>query len=166
MVKSLTEEEVAEIGVTSEELTSYENTFMELDMDCSGSLGIDEMKMLMVMMGETFDKDELQEILEKYDSDKSGELEFSEFVVMMKGWTTQFGTGMEKMYNTAFKRGAIGRAGREFSKWWNQVLGSTIEYDSFHSYIEFISFCRPTLINKQLKRRKQRRKRRRRGKRS
>lgn len=122
LVKTLTEEEIRDIDVTPEELASYENTFMELDMDCSGSLGIDEMKMLMVMLGETFDKDELQEVLEKYDSDHSGELEFNEFVIMMKGWTKQFGTGLEKLYNTAVKRGAIGRAGREFNKWWNQVF--------------------------------------------
>jgi hypothetical protein len=120
LLKTLSEEEVQSLQVTDAELTSYENTFMELDMDCSGALGLDEMKMLMVMLGETFDKDELQELLEEYDSDKSGELEFNEFVVMMKGWNTRLGTGVEKMYNEAFKRGAIGRARREFTKWWTQ----------------------------------------------
>ena len=53
LIKSLSEEEINEIGVTQEELASYENTFMELDMDCSGTLGIDEMKMLMVMLFKT-----------------------------------------------------------------------------------------------------------------
>ena len=89
-------------------------------MDCSAALGIDEMKMLMVMLGEKFDKFELQDLLEEYDEDKSGELDFSEFVVMMKGWNTRMGTGMEKMYNETIKRGALGRANRQFQKWWNQ----------------------------------------------
>ena len=120
LLKTLTEDEIKTLEITDQELHAYENTFMELDMDCSGSLGLDEMKMLMVMLGEKFDKDELQDLLEEYDSDKSGELEFNEFVVMMKGWNTRFGTGMEKVYNTALKRGAIGRARREFNRWWTQ----------------------------------------------
>jgi hypothetical protein len=120
LLKSLTDEEIAETGVTPEELASYENTFMELDMDCSGALGLDEMKMLMVMLGETFDKEELADLLEQYDSDKSGELEFNEFVVMMKGWNTRLGTGMAKVYNNITQTGAIGRARRKFDKWWTQ----------------------------------------------
>jgi len=120
LLKTLTEDEIKTLEITDQELHAYENTFMELDMDCSGALGLDEMKMLMVMLGEKFDKDELQDLLEEYDSDKSGELEFNEFVVMMKGWNTRFGTGMEKVYNTALKRGAIGRARREFNRWWTQ----------------------------------------------
>ena len=41
---------------------------------------------------------------------------------MMKGWKTQFGSGLEKVYNSAIKRGAFGRAERKFKKWWNQVI--------------------------------------------
>jgi hypothetical protein len=40
----------------------------------------------------------------------------------MKGWKTQFGSGLEKVYNSAIKRGAFGRAERKFKKWWNQVI--------------------------------------------
>ena len=120
LLKTLSEEQIEEMGVTPEELASYENTFMELDMDCSAALGLDEMKMLMVMLGEKFDKYELQDLLEEYDEDKSGELEFNEFVVMMKGWNTRLGTGLEKVYNETIKRGAFGRANRQFQKWWHQ----------------------------------------------
>ena len=77
LLKSISEDELESLQVTPEEMSSYENTFMELDMDCSGSLGLDEMKMLMVMLGEKFDKDELQDLLEEYDTDRSGELEFN-----------------------------------------------------------------------------------------
>eukprot|EP00595_Chromulina_sp_UTEXLB2642_P002157 CAMPEP_0196768452 /NCGR_PEP_ID=MMETSP1095-20130614/42788_1 /TAXON_ID=96789 ORGANISM="Chromulina nebulosa, Strain UTEXLB2642" /NCGR_SAMPLE_ID=MMETSP1095 /ASSEMBLY_ACC=CAM_ASM_000446 /LENGTH=133 /DNA_ID=CAMNT_0042138095 /DNA_START=1206 /DNA_END=1604 /DNA_ORIENTATION=- len=73
--------------------------------------------MIMVLLGEEMDKDELQEVLEEYDSEKNGYLSFKDFVVMMKGWKTRFGTGVERVYNVATKRGAIGRARREFRKW-------------------------------------------------
>ncbi|KAJ1413919.1 hypothetical protein B484DRAFT_308587, partial [Ochromonadaceae sp. CCMP2298] len=54
-----------------------------LDATCSGTLGTDELKLLMVVMGEKFDKEEIVELLEEYDMDKSGDLDFMEFVIMM-----------------------------------------------------------------------------------
>lgn len=121
LLEQLEPDDYDELGATDEELESYENTFMELDFNCAGELGIDEMKMLMVMMGEEFDEIELKEILERWDADGSGSLDFKEFVAMMQGWTTQFGSGMEKMYNEAMQRGAVGKARRDFNKWWNKA---------------------------------------------
>eukprot|EP01038_Epipyxis_sp_PR26KG_P005304 gene5304-7367_t len=106
LINSLTSQEIDEIQVTREELESYQNLFMELDVDCKGSLDLDELKILMVLMGEEMDKNELQDVLEEYDTDKSGALEFKEFVVMMKGWKT--------------RRGPLGRAARTFNKWKNE----------------------------------------------
>ena len=121
------------LGASEDEIESYENTFMELDFNCLGELGLDEMKMLMVMMGEEFDEVELKEILMRWDADGSGALDFREFVLMMQGWTTQFGTGMEKMYNEAFQRGAVGKARRDFNKWWNK---SAIEAEQIEAIKE------------------------------
>ena len=58
--------------------------------------------------------------MDEYDDDKSGTLDFREFAVMMKGWSTRFGKGAEKLVNQVLKRGHIGKARREFGKWWNQ----------------------------------------------
>ena len=80
----------------------------------------DELKMLMVMMGEEFDEDELKELLEKYGGKNASQLDFRQFVIMMEGWSEQFGAGMNKAINEATQRGAIGKARREFRKWWNQ----------------------------------------------
>lgn len=120
LLDSFTDEEVQAMGLTEDQLKLYENTFMELDADCGGSLDLDELKMLMVLMGEEMDADELQEVLDQYDTDKSGELDFKEFVVMMQGWSTRFGTGITKLFNTTTKRGAIGRARRDYDRWWNR----------------------------------------------
>jgi len=120
LLEQLEPDDYDELGCTDDEIESYENTFMELDFNCEGELGLDEMKMLMVMMGEEFDELELVEILQRWDADGSGALDFREFVMMMQGWTTQFGTGMDKMINEAFQRGAVGKARRDFNKWWNK----------------------------------------------
>jgi len=91
-----------------------------LDADCGGTLDIDELKLLMVLMGEKMDQYELQELLNEYDTDHSGSLDFREFVVMMKGWKTRFGTGLTRAYQVTVKRGHIGKAAREFFRWWNK----------------------------------------------
>ena len=100
---------------------------MELDAQCCGTLDIDELKLLMVLMGEKMDQDELKELLDEYDTDKSGTLDFKEFVIMMKGWNTRFGSGLARLYNVATKRGHIGKAAREFKRWWNRYFNQTLQ---------------------------------------
>jgi hypothetical protein len=120
LIRQFDAEEVETLQLTKEELIQYQNTFMELDAECKGSLGVDELKMLMVIMGEEMDREEVEELLREYDTDKSGALEFKEFAIMMKGWKTRFGTGISGVINVATKRGAIGKSLRQFKKWWNQ----------------------------------------------
>ena len=122
LINLFTEEEVKERNLTKEELEKFQLTFMELDAECRGSLDVDELKLLMVLMGERMDKEEIQELLEEYDTDNSGNLDFKEFVIMMKGWNTRFGTGMKKLYNESTKRGAIGKSIRAWKRWWTKDL--------------------------------------------
>jgi len=111
---------IEEQNITEEELESFQSTFMILDYDCNGELALDEIKVLMVLLGEKMDEEEIVLLFEEYDEDKSGEMSFSEFCVMMKNWRTRFGTGTTKMYNEAMKRGAIGKGRRAFSNWLNK----------------------------------------------
>jgi hypothetical protein len=120
LLESMSHEEISGLGITDKLLASYQNTFMELDMNCIGTLGIDELKMLVVLMGEELDKDELKDLLDEYGTHKKGSLNFSEFIKMMANWNTRFGTGAEKVVNTVVKRGAIGRARRKFNQWYHQ----------------------------------------------
>jgi hypothetical protein len=113
-------DEIEQLNLPAKELESYENTFMELDFDCGGTLSLDELKVLMIMLGEKMDKEELEIVLKEYDEDGSGSLDFKEFVVMMRGWSSRFGSGATKVYNEITKRGAIGKATRHFNAWWNR----------------------------------------------
>jgi hypothetical protein len=78
-------------NITDEELEKFQLTFMELDYDCNGNLALDEIKVLMVVMGEKMDEEEIQLLFNEYDEDASGELSFEEFCVMMKNWRERFG---------------------------------------------------------------------------
>jgi hypothetical protein len=120
LLESMTAAQISDLSISEQLLQSYQTTFMELDMNCIGTLGIDELKMLVVLMGEELDKDELKDLLDEYGTHKKGRLDFSEFIAMMASWNTRFGTGAQKIINTAVKRGAIGRARRDFNQWYNQ----------------------------------------------
>jgi len=89
---------IVEQSITEEELESYQATFMILDYDCNGTLALDEIKVLMVIMGEKMDEEEITLLFEEYDDDNSGELSFQEFCIMMKNWRARFGSGAAKVY--------------------------------------------------------------------
>ena len=120
LLEDFSEETQIEQNISEEELESFQNTFMLLDFDCNGTLALDEIKVLMVLMGEKMDEEEIVLLFNEYDEDKSGEMSFTEFCVMMKNWRTRFGVGVAKVYNEAFKRGAIGKGRRAFSNWLNK----------------------------------------------
>jgi hypothetical protein len=63
LMDQIDDEFVEEMELTEEELDVYQNTFIELDYDCRGFMGTDEMKVMMVMMGEELDKDELDDVI-------------------------------------------------------------------------------------------------------
>lgn len=116
----LTAQDIIDLELSEEDLDNYEDTFMELDADCGGTLDVDELKILVVLMGEKMDKEEVNDLLDQYDTDKYGSLDFREFVIMMKGWNTRFGTGLRKKINLLIKRGPIAKFRREFNAWWNR----------------------------------------------
>lgn len=119
--------------MTKKEIQPYQDTFMELDPTCKGTLDIDELKVVMVTLGYILDEDELQvcfryqpflsnpfqQLLDDYDKEKKGYLDFRDFMYMILDWNTKFGQGVTRLYNTATKRGPIGRARRQLSRWLN-----------------------------------------------
>jgi hypothetical protein len=120
LLEEFDQETIQREGMTEEELESFQATFMLLDYDCNGSLALDEIKVLMVIMGEKLDEEEIVNLFNEYDEDKSGEMSFTEFCIMMKNWRTRFGTGAAKMYNEVLQRGAIGKGRRALSRWLNK----------------------------------------------
>ncbi len=120
LLENFSSDLMAEQNITEEELESFQSTFMILDFNCNGVLGLDEIKVLMVIMGEKLDEEELQLLFNEYDEDKSGEMSFPEFCIMMKNWRTRFGSGATKVYNEFLQRGAIGKGRRALANWLNK----------------------------------------------
>jgi hypothetical protein len=120
LIRQFTQEEIESLKLSLEDLRFYQNLFMEIDAECHGYLGEDELKMLVVLKGERLDKEEILDLIRKYDLDKSGTLVFKEFVIMMKEWDKEFGKGLERMWKEGIKRGAIGKSIKALGKWWNK----------------------------------------------
>jgi hypothetical protein len=108
--------------ITADELESYEHTFYELDPECRGVLGLTELKMLGVMLGEKFDKEELEELLVRHDTDQSGSLDFLEFIVMMQSWfsANKQENITKQLAHDTIERGPIANARRAFMRFWRR----------------------------------------------
>eukprot|EP00604_Paraphysomonas_vestita_P000538 CAMPEP_0174824970 /NCGR_PEP_ID=MMETSP1107-20130205/40342_1 /TAXON_ID=36770 /ORGANISM="Paraphysomonas vestita, Strain GFlagA" /LENGTH=216 /DNA_ID=CAMNT_0016055265 /DNA_START=991 /DNA_END=1638 /DNA_ORIENTATION=+ len=119
LLDQLTPEDWKAYGMSKKDIQPYQDTFMELDPTCKGTLDIDELKVVMVTLGYLLDEDELQQILSDFDKDKKGYLDFRDFMYMIIDWNNKFGQGITRIYNTATKRGPIGRARRHLSRWLN-----------------------------------------------
>ena len=57
--------------------------FKSLDEDCSGSIGIDEIKGPLIGLGLVGTMEEVQMLVDIVDSDDSGQIEFSEFLAII-----------------------------------------------------------------------------------
>jgi hypothetical protein len=73
-----------------EQINNYKEAFLEYDKDGSGNISIKELGTVMRTLGENPTEDELQNLINKYDEDGNGTMEFTEFLCMMaaKVWTS------------------------------------------------------------------------------
>ncbi len=66
-----------------EQINNYKEAFLEYDKDGSGNISIKELGTVMRTLGENPTEDELQNLINKYDEDGNGTMEFTEFLCMM-----------------------------------------------------------------------------------
>jgi Ca2+-binding EF-hand superfamily protein len=59
-----------------------------LDDDGSGSIGIDELEEPLIGLGFAANRDEVQEMIDLVDEDGSGQIEFNEFLLILKNSST------------------------------------------------------------------------------
>ena len=68
---------------TKKEISKYKEAFRSLDRDGNGSISIQELGTLLSSLGQAPSSAELEQIIIEVDTDKSGNIEFEEFLVMM-----------------------------------------------------------------------------------
>ena len=67
----------------SQELAEFREIFNLVDLDKGGTISKDELKQLMTTLGLKPSQEELNAMVEEIDADKSGEIDFDEFVTVM-----------------------------------------------------------------------------------
>jgi len=68
---------------TEDELASYREVFALFDQDNSGTISSAELAQVMHSFGQSATKSEIDYIMEKVDRDRSGTIDFEEFVFLM-----------------------------------------------------------------------------------
>jgi hypothetical protein len=87
----------------SEELILLQALFEKLDTDSGGSLGVSELRLAFRFFGIYITSKQTQEVLEKVDDDKSGELDFNEFVRLMSNLSTDWESYKPRVdFNSSF----------------------------------------------------------------
>jgi calmodulin len=67
--------------LSKEQLQVLRESFKIFDTENKGSIALDVVKIILELVtGEEVDEDELEEVMEEFDEDESGEIEFAEFV--------------------------------------------------------------------------------------
>lgn len=62
--------------------------FLALDDDGSEAIGIDELEEPLIGLGFADTRDDVQEMIDDVDDDGSGQIEFAEFLLIIKGSDT------------------------------------------------------------------------------
>ncbi|KAM0745718.1 calmodulin 2-like protein [Meredithblackwellia eburnea MCA 4105] len=70
-------------ALTEAQLSEAREAFSVFDKDNSGSISTSELGRIFRSLGQNASDEEIQSIIDKYDTDKSGSVEFDEFVAMM-----------------------------------------------------------------------------------
>ena len=84
--KKSRELEMEVFGMGMEDVERLRKIFSGIDKDGSGALDPDELKVALIRAGKDASEEVVLKIFEKYDYDKSGTLEFSEYQSMIADW--------------------------------------------------------------------------------
>jgi len=71
------------IYLTQEEIENYKEAFVDYDVDGSGNINLIELGSVMKALGENPTQDELQDMINTFDDDGTGLIEFTEFLCLM-----------------------------------------------------------------------------------
>lgn len=74
---------VEETGMAKLDVDNYRIVFGMLDLDGGGNIEVDELQIGLKSIGRVYTDEQMQAMFDKVDEDKSGEIDFSEFLQFM-----------------------------------------------------------------------------------
>jgi len=96
--------EAIDEDLTPEQIAVLQKAFNSFDSQKSGSISTELVADILRLMGQPFDKKILEELIEEVDEDKSGRLEFTEFVQLAaKFIVEEDAEAMQKELKEAFR---------------------------------------------------------------
>ena len=75
---------MVERELSEEQIKEFEEAFLLFDTDCSGTISIDELEVVMNSLGQRPTDEELKKMIAEADADGNGEVDFEEFLTLMK----------------------------------------------------------------------------------
>ncbi|CDW71908.1 ef hand family protein [Stylonychia lemnae] len=104
------------VDFNDEELAKLRKYFRELDTDGSGSIGLEELEQPLISLGLCSNRKEVQAIMNSVDEDKSGQIEFNEFLNIIKGASNFKNTDRDQSKTTTRNKsfGTAEQSNRDF----------------------------------------------------
>ncbi|XP_028395933.1 neo-calmodulin-like [Dendronephthya gigantea] len=75
---------MGERELTEDQVKEFEEAFLLFDTDCSGTISTDELEVVMNSLGQRPTEEELKQMIAEADADGNGEVDFDEFLILMK----------------------------------------------------------------------------------
>lgn len=91
------------LAIPEEKLDEYREAFRLFDKDNSGTISVHEIGRIMKNMGNEMTEDELKDMIGDLDTDGSGEINFDEFVTLMRRTEVHEELSEEEAVIRAFK---------------------------------------------------------------
>jgi hypothetical protein len=109
-----------ENGLSEEEVEHIWLTFVQFDFDRSGAISPEELREGMALLNQSTTDDDIAFTIDKFDTNKSGALEFDQFTLLVREWSKGeagvvsdqpelFSTAGEKDMNRTLSDGITGR---------------------------------------------------------
>ena len=70
-------------GLSEDEIASYKQEFNSFDADGDGTISAEELSEVLRSMGDEVTEEEVRKVINTFDIDKNGTIEFNEFLIMM-----------------------------------------------------------------------------------
>ena len=135
-------------GLSEEQIAEIRHTFLLFDRDGSGTISTVELGQVMKSLGQDVDEHELKEMIAEVDADGSGEIDFSEFLIMMTNKLKQGNT--EDDLKEAFRvidRDGSGTISTEELKLFLKSLGEDVEDEDINELIDEVDTDHSGTIN-------------------